>query len=307
LYPSEKTVRYVADLELLSEQIGRVRELMMRGLAPGAREKEEGRIWEVMEKLSGRVRNWTNLLSQYYVAVEDHFERPGNVVDGQSRIRGDASRAWGLKTVLVGRSILFRRGMKKTLEARPALTVVNEVTDLGKLGAIEGLEADVLVVHLATVQTQDLLRITEVKRLRPGLPVVLIVPGNDAESLSRLARCGADALLLDDSNDQRFLHAVDRVLSGQTYLSPDVSEHLLEGLKKDKAEHGGPGLTSREKEVLKLVAEGRSSKDIAGKLFISVHTVERHRANIMAKLSMNKATDLVKYAISRGLVDAGRE
>jgi DNA-binding NarL/FixJ family response regulator len=124
----------------------------------------------------------------------------------------------------------------------------------------------------------------------------------DREYLYQALAAGADGYFLKKDADAELFAAIEKIRKGKTYVSPHLSEELADNWAQLREDFGKPVLTNREKEVLKLIAEGKSNKEIAGALFISVHTVERHRANIMGKLNLKKTADLVKYAIQKGYV-----
>jgi DNA-binding NarL/FixJ family response regulator len=127
------------------------------------------------------------------------------------------------------------------------------------------------------------------------------------EYLRTTLQAGADAYVLKDATRDELLMAIENVLKGQTYLSPGVSEKVIEGYL-DRKESRLPGstmglLSPREREVLKLIAEGYKNKEIAADLCISLKTVEKHRANLMKKLDLHNAAALTGYAIEQGLVE----
>jgi len=127
----------------------------------------------------------------------------------------------------------------------------------------------------------------------------------DKEYLHQAVTAGAEGYLLKEDADSELFSAIDRVRQGRIYVSPKLSEELTTDWVKmsrgdDKPSFEPVSLTTREREVLKLIAEGKSSKEIGDLLFISGRTVEHHRANIMEKLNLKKTADLVKYAIQKG-------
>jgi DNA-binding NarL/FixJ family response regulator len=129
----------------------------------------------------------------------------------------------------------------------------------------------------------------------------------DKEYLYLALSAGAKGYLLKEDADKELFSAIDKVRQGKTYFSPHFSEGVIDDLVQmgrgdTKSIFEIDPLSTREREVLKLIAEGKSSKEIAHLLFISVFTVNRHRASIMEKLNLKKATDLVKYAIRKGYI-----
>jgi len=137
--------------------------------------------------------------------------------------------------------------------------------------------------------------------------ILILTMHKDKEYLYLALSAGAKGYLLKEDADKELFSAIEKVRQGKTYISPHFSEEIVDDLVQ--VGRGGAKtvfevdpLTPREREVLKLIAEGKSSKEIAQLLFISVPTANNHRANIMGKLGVNKATDLVKYAIRKGYV-----
>jgi DNA-binding NarL/FixJ family response regulator len=123
----------------------------------------------------------------------------------------------------------------------------------------------------------------------------------DKEYLYQSISAGADGYFLKKDTDSEFFSAIEKIRQGKTYVSPHLSGELAEYWEQIR-QGIHPVLTTREIEVLKLIAEGKPNKEIADLLFISVHTVERHRANILEKLDLKGTADLVKYAIQKGYV-----
>jgi DNA-binding NarL/FixJ family response regulator len=149
--------------------------------------------------------------------------------------------------------------------------------------------------------------IHEIKAAHPDVNVLILTMNKDKEYLYLALSAGAKGYLLKEDADKELFSAIEKVRQGKTYISPFFSEEVFDDLVQigrgdAKTIFETDSLTPREREVLKLVAEGKSSKEIANLLFISVSTVNNHRASIMEKLNLNKATDLVKYAIRKGYI-----
>jgi DNA-binding NarL/FixJ family response regulator len=143
--------------------------------------------------------------------------------------------------------------------------------------------------------------IQEIKAAYPQVQVLILTMHKNAEYLSHTLGAGAAGFLLKQDADPELIEAITNIRQGKTYLSPAISEVVPELLRRQKPD-GTPKevLTHREREVLKLLVEGKSSREIGELLFISLRTVQNHRANIMKKLKVRGITDLVKYAVHKG-------
>jgi DNA-binding NarL/FixJ family response regulator len=148
--------------------------------------------------------------------------------------------------------------------------------------------------------------IREIKRRHPATKIIALTVHKAEEYLRTTLQAGADGYVLKDATQVELLLAIQNVLKGKTYLSPSVSERVIEGYlegKENQVPNPRPGLLSpREREVLKLIAEGYKNKEIAADLFISLKTVEKHRANLMKKLDLHNTAALTAFAIEQGLV-----
>jgi DNA-binding NarL/FixJ family response regulator len=148
--------------------------------------------------------------------------------------------------------------------------------------------------------------IKEIKRESPATKVLVLTVHRAEEYILATFRAGADGYILKDSTHSELLLAVKKVLSGTHYISPEISEKVIEGYiegkKSLKSRTSWETLTQREREILKMIAEGYRNKEIAEDLCISVKTVEKHRANLMEKLDLHSIQALTAFAIEKGLV-----
>jgi DNA-binding NarL/FixJ family response regulator len=200
---------------------------------------------------------------------------------------------------------LFRQGLKGILQGVADLEVVGEAGDgLALLDLLKSrnLDPHLVILDISMPNLRGIEAIPEIKSISPGVKLLIVTMHNDREYLDQALAAGADGYFLKKDADAELFAAIDRIRKGKFYVSPHLSEDFAESWARLRGDQGRHLLTNREKEVLKLVAEGKSSKEIAGVLFISVHTVERHRANIMRKLSLRNTADLVKYAIQKGFI-----
>ncbi len=203
--------------------------------------------------------------------------------------------------VLVGDRALPRRGLRTILEGEYGLSVIGEADDLAVLpGMVERLKPHLVILDGSVA---DLMpeTVSGIKAKHPGAKVLILVTLDEKEYLHRSLRCGADGYFLKEDTAEELLSAVEKLLQDQMYVSPRLSVALVDIVRGNRKSAETP-LTVREKEVLRLLAEGMSSKEIAGALSISVYTVERHRANLMRKLKVRKNTELVRYAINHDII-----
>jgi len=210
--------------------------------------------------------------------------------------------------VLADDHIMFRNGLKRILEERSDLEVVGEVNcGLELLKLLEKLVPDLAILDISMPKLRGLEAIHEIKMNYPKVRILVLTMHKDQEYLHQALSAGAEGYLLKEDADSELFSAIDRVREGKIYVSPKLSEGLTEDWVKMTRVNHRPSfdterLTVREREVLKLIAEGKSGKEIGDLLFISARTVERHRANIMEKLNLKKTAGLVKYAIQKGYV-----
>ncbi len=210
--------------------------------------------------------------------------------------------------VLVEDHQIVRQGIKMLLAEEPDFRVVGETGDgLEAIQLIERLRPNVAVLDLMLPGIGGLEIAREVKACSPQTRlVVLSMHSNEAYVLEAL-RAGALAYVLKESSSNDLVYAIREALAGRYYLSPPLSERsIVTYLEKARAGASSvyEALTPREREVLKLIAEGYSSPEIAERLVLSPRTVETHRANIMRKLEARSTADLIRYAIRHGLISA---
>jgi DNA-binding NarL/FixJ family response regulator len=208
------------------------------------------------------------------------------------------------RIVLADDHVLVRQGLRRIIEGSPGLQVIGEAADgLDLLGVLRRLVAHLVVLDISMPRLRGIETITEVKVGHPQLKILMLTMHNDKEYVFQAMSSGASGYLLKEDADTQLFSAIDKIRGGGIYISP----RLVDDLTHDWAARRRDGralveaelLTVREREVLKLAAEGRTSKEIADALCISHRTVEHHRAHLMAKLNVRRTADLVKYAITR--------
>ena len=201
---------------------------------------------------------------------------------------------------------ILREGLRALLSADPRFEVVAEAADgRAAIERCEDLTPDLLLIDLSMPRMNGLEAIREVKRQNSDIKVIALTVHKTEEYILATLQAGADGYVLKDATHSELVMAIEHVLMGKRYLSPGVSEKViegyLEGRKTLKSKTAWDTLTAREREILKLIAEGYKNKRIADDLCISLKTVEKHRANLMKKLDLHNAAELTAYAMQKGL------
>lgn len=201
---------------------------------------------------------------------------------------------------------LVRQGFRRLLEDHPRLQVVGEAgTGLEAIELAQKLHPDLLLLDIAMPELSGLEAAEKIGRLEPRIKLIILSMYSDEAYVRQALRLGVKGFLLKDALDLDLAQAVLAVAGGQTYLSPGVAQILVNAFQEGRAEAADDPydrLTLREKEVLQLVAQGKSNKDIAGLLHISPNTVAVHRANLMETLNLHGTAELVLFAVKKGLV-----
>ncbi len=215
----------------------------------------------------------------------------------------------GKKRILIVEDhTLLRAGIRSLLLQDPALEIVGEA-DNGRdaVRLMDSLVPDLVLMDISMPGMNGIEAIIDIKRRYPKTLVLVLTAHKADEYIHESLRAGADGYILKDATHDELRVAIRSVLNGKTYLSPDISKNVISAyLGADKPAAGTATawdtLTHREREVLKLVAEGRPNKYIADYFCLSVKTIEKHRSNLMKKLDLHNASMLTAYAIEKGLV-----
>ena len=202
------------------------------------------------------------------------------------------------RIVLVDDHNLVRSGMAALLRQDGRFEVVGEATNgLEALDKLREVPCDLLIIDLAMPRLGGIEVIEELRRRDKRIRILVLSMYDDAQFAARAIKNGANGYLLKHAMDGELFDAIEQVLAGDEFISESIDREAFLEFTFDDFE-----LTSREKEVLQLIAEGMTNSEIANDLFISPHTVTRHRANLMKKLNVHNRVELVKVASSRGLI-----
>ncbi|MGD9097660.1 MAG: response regulator transcription factor [Desulfobacterales bacterium] len=203
---------------------------------------------------------------------------------------------------------IVRDGLRALLTAQPGFEVVAEAENgRDAVRRADRIRPDLILIDLSMPRMNGIEAIRELKRQDPDVRVIVMTAHAADEYVFAALDAGAEGYFLKDGSQEELLLAISTVIAGKRYICPGVSEQVIEGYL-----HGRPrlreksawdSLTRREIEIAKLVAEGYKNREIADELFISIKTVEKHRANLMAKLKLKGAAELARLAIEKGLVD----
>jgi DNA-binding NarL/FixJ family response regulator len=212
------------------------------------------------------------------------------------------------KIALVDDNTLFRMGLRSLLCAQPDFTVCADLP--GSRNAsheIALLEPDILLMDLRAGGVAGLAAVTQLKRRLPQVRIVLLTSLRTEEYVRAALGVGVDGYVLKDAGFDELLMALVSVAAGKKYLSPDVSSHVVESFLHPEAsparKSGMELLSSRERGVLQLIAEGRTNRSVAEYLCLSAKTVEKHRSSVMQKLGLRNASELTLAAIEMGLIE----
>jgi len=201
---------------------------------------------------------------------------------------------------------LFREGLRKILAEKSEIEVVGEAADgrevlnLFHILASKRLTPQLLILDISMPGLRGIEIIQDLKATYPEAKILMLTMYKDKEHFCRSVFAGADGYMVKDDPETELFAAIEKIQQGKKYVSSSISKELTESLNYVWDTFQKPILTAREVEVLKLIADGKSNKEIGVLLSISVHTVENHRANIMNKLGLRSTASLTKYVIDKG-------
>jgi DNA-binding NarL/FixJ family response regulator len=202
---------------------------------------------------------------------------------------------------------IVRRGLHYLLERSPGFEVIGEAGDGREAVRLaEELNPDVIVMDIAMPNLNGIDATAQIVRRRPETGVIILSMHSDETYLVRALSAGAKGYLLKDSAEADLIRAVQAVSQGRPFFSPAIAQTLLEDymrrLQQQNLKDSYDLLTDREKEVLQLLAEGKSNKEVASLLSLSLYTVETHRSNLMQKLNLHSTAEIVLYAVRKKII-----
>jgi DNA-binding NarL/FixJ family response regulator len=212
-----------------------------------------------------------------------------------------------IRIILADDHAVMRRGLRLVLEAQKDFEVVGEASDGREAVAlVETLKPDVAVLDITMPNMNGIEAARQISAKQPGVAIVVLSMHSDEGYVLRALKAGARGYLLKESPEADFLQAIHSVSEGKAFFSPAVSRMLVEDyvrqLQDKDIEDSYELLTQRERELLQLIAEGKSNKDVANMLNLSLYTVETHRGNIMEKLNLHSVPELILYAVRKGVI-----
>jgi two-component system, NarL family, response regulator NreC len=208
------------------------------------------------------------------------------------------------RLLLADDHVLVRHGLKLILEENSDLEIVAEVGDgLELLGVLKKVNPDLIILDVSMPNLRGIEAVPEIRRIKPNVKVLMLTMHKEEDYLYQAISAGANGYLLKDDAEKELFSAIENIKNGKIYISPGLADQSMQNWARlrrgEDDSHDTESLTVREREILKLIAEGKSNKDIGDLLYISVRTVERHRANMMEKLKIHKTAELVQYALRK--------
>lgn len=213
-----------------------------------------------------------------------------------------------IRIVIVDDHAILRSGLRMMLNAQPDITVVGEAS-AGRQGISEAqrLLPDVILMDITMPDINGIEATRQIKQAHPDIRVLILTMHENDEYLFQALRAGANGYILKEAADTELINAIHIVQSGRFYLTPSAQTVMvgdyLQRVRSGEEHDSYSDLTEREREVLKLVAEGLTNNQIADRLFISPKTVDTHRTHVMDKLNLHNRSELVRYAMRRGLLE----
>jgi two-component system response regulator NreC len=202
---------------------------------------------------------------------------------------------------------VVRKGLRFLIERQPGMEVVGEAPDGREAVRLaEQLDPKIIIMDIAMPKLNGIDATAQIVKRDPGIGVIILSMHSDEGYLVRVLAAGARGYLLKDSAELHLVQAIQTVVQGKPFFSPQIAQTLLEDYLRQLQQRGLQDsyelLTDREKEVLQLLAEGKSNKEVASLLGLSVYTVETHRANLMQRLNLHSTAEIVLYAVRKRII-----
>jgi two-component system, NarL family, response regulator NreC len=212
-----------------------------------------------------------------------------------------------IRILLADDHTVMRNGLRLLLERQANLTVVGEASDGRETVRVaEAVLPDVVVMDIAMPNLNGIEAARQITNTRPGTAIVILSMHSDESYVIRALKAGARAYLLKDSAEGDLIAAIHAITEGKSFFSPAISRILVEDymrqLEQQHVEDTYELLTAREREILQLLAEGKSNKEAAAMLNLSIYTVETHRTHILQKLNLHSVPELILYAVRKGII-----
>lgn len=212
-----------------------------------------------------------------------------------------------LRIVIAEDHAIVREGIIGLLAGNPGYDVVGQAEDgVEAARLVRELEPDILITDLSMPSSDGLSTIKQVKTLKQGMKIIALTIHDSEEFVFQAFKNGADAYVLKDAAYQELEAAIDAVMKGKKFLSPSISGEVIRHYLDHPLTQANPidTLTAKEREVLALITDGCSNKEMAEKLFVSVKTIEFHRMNIMKKLDIHNQAALIRFGLRSGLLQS---
>ena len=209
-----------------------------------------------------------------------------------------------LKILIADDHAIFRHGLKGIFEKYfPKVTVGEAETGQGALEQVRKANWDLVVLDVTMPGRNGVDALREIRRLRPALPVLGLSMHPEEQYAMRVLQAGAVGYVTKMKAPLEVIKAVERILAGDKYVSPALAEHLMKQSQPGAEKLPHERLTNREYQVMRLAPSGKSLKEIAGELSISIQTVSTHRARILKKMGLHNSAELIRYALENKLVE----
>ena len=209
-----------------------------------------------------------------------------------------------IKVAIADDHQMFIDGIKSLIKGNKTIQVVAEANNgEALLETLTKTPVNLILMDVNMPVMDGIETTKKVKELFPDIKVIMLTMFGTRDYIEKLLRAGANGYILKNTGKEELTTAIEKVMQGESYFSKEVTERIMEGLqgKKNETNPMMVELTEREKDVLRLIAQELTSREIADKLFISFHTVETHRKNLISKLQVKNIAGLVKYAVQNGL------